>query len=42
MYEPIEYDPPLVIIGQLKEMESKIMADLDELEKMLTEYHEGK
>ena len=41
VYEPIEYDPPLVIIGQLKEMESKIMTDLDELEKMLIEYHEG-
>ncbi len=42
VYEPIDYDPPLVIIGQLKEMETKIMADLDELEKMLIEYHEGK
>ena len=37
VYEPIEYDPPLEIIRQLKELESKIMSDLDELERMLNE-----
>jgi type I restriction enzyme M protein len=37
VYEPIEYDPPLEIIRQLKEIESKIMSDLDELENMLEE-----
>ena len=35
VYEPIEYDPPLVIIQQLKELEAKIMSDLEELEQML-------
>ena len=30
VYEPIEYDPSLVIIKQLKELEGKIMSDLDE------------
>lgn len=35
VYEPIAYDPPLVIIKQLKELEAKIMSDLDELEIML-------
>jgi len=35
IYEPIEYDPPLVIIQQLKELETKIMSDLEELEQML-------
>jgi type I restriction enzyme M protein len=35
VYEPIEYDPPLVIIAQLKELEAKIMSDLEELEQML-------
>ena len=40
VYEPIEYDPPLVIIKQLKEMESKIMSDLNQLEQMLEEYNQ--
>ena len=37
VYEPIEYDPPLEIIARLKEIEAKIMTDLDELERMLKE-----
>ena len=39
VYEPIEYDPPLEIIAQLKEMETKIMSDLNELEGMLKDYY---
>jgi len=35
VYVPIEYDPPLEIIKQLKELEAKIMSDLDDLEQML-------
>ena len=35
-------DPPLEIIRQLKEMETKIMSDLDELEKMLIDYYKDK
>ena len=42
VYEPIEYDPPLVIINQLKELEAKIMSDLEDLEKMLIEYNDKK
>ena len=42
VYVPIEYDPPLEIIRQLKEMETKIMSDLDELEKMLIDYNKDK
>ena len=37
VYEPIAYDPPLVIIAQLKELEAKIMSDLEDLERMLKE-----
>jgi len=39
VYEAIEYDPPLEIIAQLKEMETKIMSDLNELEGMLKAYY---
>jgi type I restriction enzyme M protein len=39
VYEAIAYDPPLVIIGQLKELETKIMSDLNELEGMLIDYN---
>jgi len=39
VYEAIEYDPPLEIIAQLKEMETKIMSDLNELEGMLKDYY---
>ena len=42
VYEPIEYDPPLVIIKQLKEMEAKIMSDLNELEQMIIDYNKDK
>jgi type I restriction enzyme M protein len=42
IYEPIEYDPPLVIIEQLKELENKIMSDLNELEDMLISYKKDK
>ena len=35
VYEPIEYDPPLEIIKKMKEMESGILKDLEELEAML-------
>ena len=42
VYVPIEYDPPLEIIRQLKEMETKIMSDLDELGKMLIDYNKDK
>ena len=42
VYEPIEYDPPLEIIAQLKELEAKIMSDLEELEQMLKDYEASK
>ena len=42
VYEPIEYDPPLVIIKQLKELEAKIMSDLNELEEMIIDYNKDK
>ena len=42
VYEPIEYDPPLVIIKQLKELEAKIMSDLNELEEMILDYNKDK
>jgi len=35
VYEAEEYDPPKVILAQLKELESKILQDLNELKKML-------
>jgi len=38
-YEEVEYDPPKVILSQLRELETEIMADLDELEGMI-EKHE--
>ena len=34
-YEEVEYDPPFVILGRLRELEKEIGADLDELEAML-------
>ncbi|MEA5471790.1 class I SAM-dependent DNA methyltransferase [Spirulina sp. 06S082] len=34
-YEEVEYEPPRVILGQLKAIEDEIRADLDELEGML-------
>lgn len=34
-YEEVEYDPPKVILSQLRELETEIMADLDELEGMI-------
>jgi len=34
-YEEVEYDPPKVILSQLRDLETEIMADLDELEKMI-------
>ncbi|MCC1498001.1 type I restriction-modification system subunit M [Alcanivorax sp. 1008] len=34
-YEEEEYDPPKVILTRLKGLEKEIMADIDELEKML-------
>ena len=34
-YEEVEYDPPKVILQQLRSLEDEIRADLDELEKML-------
>jgi len=42
IYEAIEYDAPLVIIAQLKELESKIVSNLDELEGMLIDYNKDK
>ena len=39
VYEAIEYDPPLEIIAQLKEMETKIMSDLNDLEGMVKDYY---
>ena len=42
VYTPIEYDPPLEIIRQLKEMEAKIMSDLNELEDMILDYNKDK
>ena len=42
VYVPIEYDPPLEIIRQLKETEAKIMSDLAELEQMLIDYNKDK
>lgn len=35
VYEAEEYDPPKVILARLKELESEIQKDLDELEGML-------
>jgi len=35
VYEEVEYDSPLVILGQLRELEDEIRKDLDELEAML-------
>ncbi len=35
VHEEVEYDPPKVIIGRLKELEAEISADLEELEAML-------
>ncbi len=35
-YEEVSYDPPKVILGKLKALEDEIMADLQELEGMLT------
>lgn len=35
VYEEVEYDPPKVILGRLKELEAEIAKDLDELEAML-------
>ena len=34
-YEEIEYEPPKVILGKLKQLEAEIQADLAELEEML-------
>jgi len=34
-YEEVEYDPPKVILGRLRELEDEIRSDLDELEGML-------
>jgi type I restriction enzyme M protein len=34
-YEEVEYDPPEVIIQQLRQLEQEIASDLDELEAML-------
>jgi len=34
-YEEVEYDPPKVILSQLRDLETEIMANLDELEEML-------
>jgi len=39
VYEAIVYDAPLVIISQLKELESKIMSGLNELESMYIDYN---
>ena len=35
VYEEIEYDPPKILIGRLRELEKEIAKDLDELEAML-------
>ncbi len=35
VYEPVEYDPPEVIIGRLREIEKEIQEGLDRLEGML-------
>jgi len=35
VYEPVEYDPPKVILGRLREIEGEIMQGLEELEGML-------
>jgi len=35
-YEEVEYDPPKVILQQLRELEDEIRKDLDELEGMLS------
>ena len=34
-YEEVEYDPPKVILGKLRDLEDAIRKDLDELEEML-------
>jgi type I restriction enzyme M protein len=34
-YEEVEYDPPKVILQQLRDLENEIRKDLDELERML-------
>jgi len=34
-YEEKQYDPPKVILGKLRELEQSILADIDELERML-------
>ena len=34
-YEEVEYEPPKVIIGKLKQLEAEIQTDLAELENML-------
>ena len=35
VYEEVEYDPPHVILGRLRELEKEIGTDLAELEEML-------
>jgi len=35
VYEAVEYDPPKVILGQLREIEGEIMKGIEELEGML-------
>ena len=35
VYEEVEYDPPQVILGRLRELEKEIGTDLAELEEML-------
>ena len=34
-YEEMEYDPPEVILGRLKDLEEEIRHNLDELENLL-------
>ncbi len=35
-YEEVEYDPPSIILGNLRELETEINQDLQELEKLLS------
>ncbi|MBQ0759454.1 MAG: SAM-dependent DNA methyltransferase [Zhongshania sp.] len=35
VYEEVEYDPPLKILAELRELESEIVAGMDELERLL-------